>query len=225
MSAPVAPWVVDGEAMVAVVPCSRTCGPLPAGIHPVPGLALVIAARYVDSPVGPYRELAIGQFARLGLRLGWCFTTMVVDSAEARLGGRVNWGFPKELGQLVWDADGEHRELQWVDRGVTVRGTATRLTVPFMLPLRALQRRADGPVVVPGRLRGWGRAGSVWLDADADDPLAPLAGRHRGAHVGGLRFVARPARVPIGLNATLLAPLRAPEPALSCATPGRLAQR
>lgn len=220
MTAPVAPWVVDGEAMVALVPCRMPIGVPPTGIRPTPGLALVVAARYQDSSVGPYLELAIGQPARLGLRPGWSFTTMVVDSAPARLGGRLNWGFPKELGQLVWDADGHDRELRWVDRGVTVRGTASRFTVPVVLPVRALQRRNDGPVVVPGLLRGLGRLGSVWIDTADDDELAPIAGRHRGAHVGGLRLVTRPARSPIGLASTLLAPLRAPEPALSCAAPG-----
>jgi hypothetical protein len=220
VTAPAAPWVVDGEAMVALVPCSVSVGDLPTGISAMPGLALVVAARYLDSPVGPYLELAVGQPARLGPRPGWCFTTMVVNNPEARLGGRVNWGFPKDVGELVWDADGPHHELRWLDRDVTVRGTASRFSMPVYLPIRSLQRRADGPVVVPVRLRGWGRAGSVWVDTADGDDLAPLRGRHRGAHVGGLRLVTRPARAPIGLTSTLLAPLRAPEPALSCAAPG-----
>ena len=50
--------------------------------------------------------------------------------------------------------DGDVRELRWVDRDITVRGVASRVPLPFLLPLRAVQRRNDGPVVVPGRLQG-----------------------------------------------------------------------
>ena len=37
--------------------------------------------------MGPYRELAVGQPACLGARLGMCMTTMVVTSVDSRLGG------------------------------------------------------------------------------------------------------------------------------------------
>jgi hypothetical protein len=53
-----------------------------------------------------------------------------------------------------------------------------------------------------------------------DDALAALNGNHRGAHISALRLVVRPARKPVGVASTLLAPLRAPEPALSSTLPG-----
>ena len=68
-------------------------GELPDGLRPIPGPCSITAARYDDSPVGPYRELAVGQPARLGARLGMCITTMAVTSVDSRLGGRMNWGF------------------------------------------------------------------------------------------------------------------------------------
>jgi hypothetical protein len=193
---------------------------LPPGVHRIPGPALVVANRITTSPVGPYLELGIAVPARVGARPGWCFTTMVVDNAEARLGGRLNWGFPKELGRLVWRQDGDERELRWVDRDLCIRGVPRHLVGPMIVPLRALQRRGDGPVVVPGRLRALARLARVSIYTPPDDPLAPLVGRHPGVHLAGARFVVKPARHPVGFASTLIAPLRVPEPALSCSAPG-----
>ena len=49
-------------------------------------------------------------------RIGICVTTMVVTSVDARLGGRVNWGFPKELGTVSWLEEGDDRILRWEER-------------------------------------------------------------------------------------------------------------
>jgi hypothetical protein len=140
---------------------------------------------------------------------------MAVTSTDARVGGRVNWGFPKELATLRWTVDGDARRMEWLERGIVISGEPSSVVVPAFVPMRTLQRRSDGPVVVPGRLSGRARLGRVTLETTPGDPLATLAGRHRGVVVRGLRFVVAPARVPAGLMSTLLAPLRAPEPALS----------
>lgn len=190
-------------------------GGLPDGLRPLPGPCSINATRFDDSPVGPYRELAVAQPARLGARVGMCVTTMVVTSVDARLGGRVNWGFPKELGTLVWLDEGDDRILRWEERDIVVRATPVGPPLPVLLPLRALQRRADGLVSVRGHLRGRGRMAHIRVDIPSDDGLAGLAGRHLGLMVSGLRLVMQPARRPVGLAATLRAPLRAPEPALS----------
>lgn len=137
---------------------------------------------------------------------------MVVDSPESRLGGILNWGFPKQLGTLSWSSEGRIRELRWEERGIVVRGEATRAVLPALVPVRALQRRTDGPVVVPGRLRGLARVARVTVEAPADDDVAPLAGDHLGVVVAGMRFVVRPARHPAGVTTSLRAPLRAPDP-------------
>lgn len=194
-----------------------TPGGIPDGIGRLPGPCSLSATRFDDSPVGPYRELAVAQPAHLGARPGMCVTTMVVTSVDARLGGRVNWGFPKELGTLVWLAEGDVRVLRWEERGIVVRASPTGPPLPVLCPLRSLQRRADGMVSVRGHFRGRGRIARVDVDVPADDPLAGLAGRHRGLMVSGMRLVVHPARHPTGLTATFRAPLRAPEPALSLA--------
>jgi hypothetical protein len=214
---PHAPWVLGGESILALASVKETLGDLPDELHRVPGPSSITAARYDDSPVGPYRELAVGQPAHLGARLGVCITTMAVTSVDSRLGGRFIWGFPKELGTIVWLDEGEDRVVRWEERNIVVRASPVGPPLPVFLPLRALQRRADGLVSVRGHARGRGRIARVEVEVPADDPLAGLAGRHRGLMVAGMRLLVNPARRPVGLTATLRAPLRAPEPALTWA--------
>lgn len=216
--APHAPWALSGECVVGFAPCRRsTRSALPEGIHPLPGPEIISAASFDCSTTGAYLELAVGEPAHLGARPGWCITTMAVNSVASRLGGRLNWGFPKELGVLEWSADGDERTLYWNERNIVVRGVPSGPAFPVLLPLRALQRRADGPVVIPGHLRGRARLARVTVEAPVGDPLAHLAGRHRGVLISSLRLAVDPARHPAGRRATLLAPLRAPEPALTWA--------
>jgi len=213
--APHAPWALAGECLLTWVSDGTGDRGLPDGLRRLPGPGLAIAAKYDDSPVGPYLELAIGAPARLGVRAGVCITTMVVDSPASRIGGRLNWGFPKEVGTLRWSADGEERVLRWKERDIVLRAVPAGPAVPMVLPLVALQRRSDGPVVVRGRIRGLARLARVEVSVPPDDPWAGSAGVGRGTLVAGLRMVVSPARHPKGLTATLRAPLRAPEPALS----------
>lgn len=180
----------------------------------MPGPALVVATRYTSSPVGAYLELALSIPARLGMRLGWCMVCAVTDRQDARIGGRLNWGFPTEMGQLRWCSDGDERELAWEDRGLVVRGRGRGMQVPMALPARSLQQRDDGPVVVPGRLWGRFQRARIEVEVEPGDQLAWLNGPHRGVLVSGLNHVVREARHPIGLTATLQAPSRAPEAAL-----------
>lgn len=175
----------------------------------MPGLALVSAARYTSSPVGPYLELMVAVPARLGLRMGWCATTVVTNRQDARIGGCLNWGFPIQMGNLFWHSRDDERELVWEDRDLTVRGRARGFRVPLAAPVRALQERGDGPVVVPGSLWGRVRPAALAVQTFPGDDLSWLAGRHPGVLVSGLHQVVREARHPAGLTATLRAPSRA----------------
>src|SRR4051794_26597256 len=227
---PDAPWALVGDAVIAVVGGSRRGGRsgsnagLPKGVRRLPGPAIVAAVRYTESPVGPFLELAVAEPARLGLRPGLCFTTSVVSASSARVGGRIGWGFPRELGRLQWSNDDGTMGLWWDDRDVSLlteaaggrgRPRAAPGWLPVFLPVRGLQRRSDGPVVVHGHVRGRLRFGRVTIAAPEDDPLGWLAGTHRGVVIAAGRFLLRPARRPTGLFSTLRAPLRAAEPALS----------
>jgi hypothetical protein len=220
VTAPVAPWALSGEAMVVFVRRGRPRRSLPDGLAPLPGPVAIVAARYDGSPVGPYLELAVAEPARLGPRPGWCVTTMAVDLPEARSGGRLNWGYPKELASLEWSSEEGTSILRWPERGIVIGGTPTRVVAPVLVPLRTVQRRDDGPVVVPGGLRGIARLARMTVEIPPDDPLGYLARAHaRGVHIASLHLHVQPARHPRGWASSFRAPLRAPSPALSMTLP------
>ena len=176
---------------------------------------MVTASRFTESPVGPYLQLAVAVPARLGGRLGWCVTHLVVDHQDARTGARLNWGFPAELGTLRWNEDGPMRELRWEDRELVVRGIGRGPKVPMAVPHRELQHRGDGPVMVPDRLLGLFRFGTIRIEGFAGNDLSALTGRHLGTLVAGANRVVREARTPVGLIAPLRAPAGVTEPLLS----------
>ena len=195
------PWLLRGEGLLAwcASPASAQVT-LPPGLSSVPGPAAVVAMRYDDSPVGPYRELSVVVPARLGLRPGVCVVAMAVTSPEARLACRRLWGLPAEVGALRWEADGPDRRMVWDGRGIAVHGRPSGPAVAALLPVRSLQWREGGPTVAPRRLRA--RVGParcrVEVDED-DDPLAWVAGEHRGLLLQGARIVAAAARRPAGV--------------------------
>ena len=179
----------------------------------MPGPVLVAGALYDDSPVGPFVELAVAVPARVGLRPGYAVVAAAVNVPSARLGYRVNWGLPAELGTLQWEAEADTRRVTWEERGLSVSLECKRVSFPALVPVRAVQRRADGPVVIPRRVRARGRFGRTVVDLPPEDRLADLAGPHPGVLLSGARFVVRPARRPAGILSSLRAPLTVPEPA------------
>jgi len=211
---PFAPWIMRGESIVGAARLRGRRSWLPDGLAVMPGPALVLATRFTESPVGPYLRLAIAEPARLGMRPGWTLTTVVVDSVHARVGEQLNWGIPAELGTLRWSSRDNERELLWEERQVGVGVACRGPRIPVKVPLRSLQERDDGPVVVPGRIGGMARFGPVTVTVSSRDELDWASGRHRGFLVTGLQQIMREARHPIGLRSTLLAPQRAPNPVL-----------
>lgn len=190
--------------------------PLPAGVQPLPGPAFVFGVRYTDSPVGPYLEFGVARFGRLGLRPGLCQTVGVVSVAPAKVGARLNWGFPAELGELTWAAGADGATVvRWEDRGVALRAVPWGVSLPAVLPMRGVQHRGDGPVLVPRRLAALLRFARVEVLVPEGDPLACVAGRHGGAVLSGARLLVRPARHPSGVLSSFRAPLREVEPGLS----------
>jgi len=212
---PAAPWSLSGEVVVAFAPrpAGGDAGALPAGLTPLPGPAVVWAGHWAQTPVGPFSELAVAVPARLGLRPGLCITMSVVNNADARLAGRLGWGMPRQLGSLRWLALGPQRTLTWSERGIEVQADVRPGAGPFTKALRGLQRRGDGPVVVPARLSGWIRRARVTIDVPSADGLEPLAGSRRGWVISGRTLVLEPSRRPTGLLRTLLAPTAPPETA------------
>ena len=98
--APLAPWALAGESIVGLARWQGAPPVFPVGLTRMPGPSLVAATRYTDSPVGAFVELIIGHPARLGLRFGWMISESIVTAEDARIGGRLNWGFPSERADL-----------------------------------------------------------------------------------------------------------------------------
>ncbi len=219
-------WALLGEGIVAVVRRrSVRRMPLPKGLHRMPGPVLVVGERFVDSPVGPFLSLRVGEPARMGLRLGWYFGTSVVNNADARKLGRQYWGFPHELGTLRWNSEANTRSLTWEERGIQLEAEVAGRGLPILCSVRTLQHRTDGPVVIPSRLRALARRSTVALSFGPDDPLAGLGGSHFGFTLSGLLIRRHSARVGFGLFSTLRAPLRGPDPGVVGMTGGALTAR
>lgn len=223
---PSAPWRLVGECVLAWVRAPRELRALlPAGVGVLPGRAALVGVSYQDSPVGPYLELSLALPARLGLRPGLCVVFQVVSLPAARTAYRSNWGLPATVGPLSWWADGHERVLRCDEPGIEVRGHPVGPAFPALVPVRSVQRRADGPVVLPRRFLSLVRLArtTVTVADDADGHAGigfhGLAGTHPGTVLAGARILARPARHPFGLWSSLRAPLVAPEPALASLAP------
>ena len=226
------PWRMRGETILAWARMKRTTRrslsrSLPQGVRMLPGLpAVVVGVAYQDSPVGPYHELAIGVFGRIGLRPGLSAVLQVVDAPEARKVYRQHWGLPTDLGTFLWSRDDDERTMRWEERGVVLRGVPVGFRIPMGVPMRSVQRRSDGPVVLPRRL--WCLMRLARTTVEVAEPLNEqeidldwLAGPHPGAMLNHMRIVAGLARHPTGALSSLRAPLvprTSAEPALSAAS-------
>lgn len=223
MSEPEAPWRLLGEAIVCSARVPRSVrrslrSSLPAGVRLLPGLpAVVIGAAYQTSPVGEFHELTIALPGRIGLRPGLHAVIQVVDSADARRAFRSLWGLPTDLGTFLWSRDGDERAVRWQERGVVARASSTRLRLPVVAVLRSVQRRHDGPVVLPRRMFALARPARVTIEvaepmSGQEVDLAWLEGRHPGVVLHGMRMVAGAARHPAGALSSLRAPSLASRP-------------
>jgi hypothetical protein len=186
---------------------------------------LVFAERFVDSPCGPYLSLSIAQPARLGVHPGFYFSTSVLNNGNARRLGRQYWGYPHELGVLHWISEGSQRGIFWEERGLEVRAEVIGRPLPVLVPGRSMQRRTDGPVINPIRLKALARRARVGLITPEEDSFAPINGFHRGFTLSGMVVRRNPARRPAGLFAMFRVPLRAPEPGVLGAFPPQLREQ
>jgi hypothetical protein len=223
------PWRMRGESILAWARMRKSdrrqlVSMLPRGVKVLPLLpAAVVGVAYQDSPVGPYHEFAIGVFGRIGLRPGLCVVLQVVDAPEARKVYRQEWGLPTDLGTFLWSRDGDERSMRWEERGIMLRGEPVGFRIPIGLPMRSVQRRSDGPVVLPRRLWCLMRLSRATIEvaeplSEQEVELGWLAGRHPGALLNHMRMVAGLARHPTGALSSLRAPSTArpsAEPALS----------
>jgi len=172
---PPPPWRLPARSVVWL---SRGAAPLPGA----PALPVTVGAvvEYLDSPVGPYREVFAGTLLR---RLGLPAVHVpfiAVDSLPSLRAGRVHWALPKTLAVFSGDvADRVRAEGEGWSIDVAVRAGGPRL--PAAAPVESRQDGWRTLVTV----RGTVRAAVVTVDA-----IGPALGGWlgQGRHPG---FVAR----------------------------------
>ncbi|MDX2163553.1 MAG: acetoacetate decarboxylase family protein [bacterium] len=114
-----APWTLRGDAWVLFYAFPRQFSERPGVFvrHPRARARLHIGAvawvDYAETNVGPYRELLIvpGLFTGVDGRWGATISRIYVDSAASVVGGRGNWGIPKDLAafDMQREANGTER--------------------------------------------------------------------------------------------------------------------
>jgi hypothetical protein len=187
---PPAPWTLRGEGWVLPfrLPTSvaREVTHLPdhRASELRGGIAVLMLVDYASSPVGPYRELLTfpGMLPFADGRSHPTIDRIVVDSHRSVLGGRANWGIPKELGSFSWNRHGAGRGTDQIEVAiddVTVARFTVRSVGPHAPALlsslpgfaRTVAQERDGTTFVT-KLSGHGRvaaaiARDVWIDQDA----------------------------------------------------------
>lgn len=126
------------------------------------GLGSLTWMDYRESPVGPYREILFvpGMFALDGRR-DFSISRIFVDSLTSVIGGRANWGIPKDLADFQRDvrADGTEFLSAHVDGREIAHlishavGPAIPIDTGFM-PLTMMQRMDGRLFYTPLTLRG-----------------------------------------------------------------------
>ncbi|MDQ3815544.1 MAG: acetoacetate decarboxylase family protein [Armatimonadota bacterium] len=154
---PPPPWHLTGTAVL-----------LPCGWRSA--LSLI---RYDDSPVGPYNELALGVLTRHGPSV----IGMWVTSEASLIGGRANWGYPKQLANLRWEREGERVVFQANGRVWQVRpwGPVISLGLKLWTVQILNDQRVRVPLHVQGRARlaFQGRRWALFIEPFELDVLAP----------------------------------------------------
>lgn len=195
-----APWRTRCQVVTWYHPANAAAiEAFPHAIRP-DAVALVAWAlvRYIDTPVGPYSEVAATLMPENGDYGHIPF--IVVDSLPSIVGGRVNWLLPKALARFDWSDDGlsvtatadAPAEPTW---RIAVRCSPSGGTTPTTLPSRVAQASTDGVVGrADGTMNGSLTSATVEVDGHADGPLAALLqpGTYDGALMSDCTFEVGP---------------------------------
>jgi len=184
---PPAPWACRVRAVLWL---QRAPSPLPAGspfAARARGQVLGALVDYLDSPVGPYREVLVGQRLH-GLGLPVLHVPFIaVDSLASVHGGRAHWDLPKAVATFRGDLpDTTVTGDGW---SVSVRASARGPRLPVVGPLRTEQGRG----VATTRLHGTARLARVEVSATGPTLSGWLGtGRRTGLVAEGRMVVGRP---------------------------------
>ena len=178
------PWHCRVRAVVWV---QRGRCPLPPGAPPARGVTLGAVVEYLDSPVGPYREVFAGPLLRGHLLPVVHVPFIAVDSLPSVHGGRAHWSLPKTTGTFTGDITAGHVTGQGWSVEVAARARGPRL------PLRGPLRNRQAAQVATISLRGRGRLARVRVRADGPTLSGWLgSGTHPGLVAEGRMVVRAP---------------------------------
>ena len=182
-STPPPPW----DCRVRAVVWLQRGAPPEVDGPPVLPLTVGAVVEYLDSPVGPYREVFAGPVVRGRGRPAVSVPFIAVDSLPSVHGGRVHWGLPKAVAQFAGDLD----DVAVTGDGWSVGARATPVGPP--LPLVASFANAQAAGRAPVRVRGRGRLARVRVDATGPTLSGWLgSGTHLGVVGTGRLVVGRP---------------------------------
>lgn len=102
---------------------------LPAGMELVePGRADLFCAYFPENVyTGAYHEAGLFVHIKVGRRRGIFCPWMILDDDRAMIIGRELLGYPKKLGEITWDNDGERIVARASRRGTTLIEMDARL--------------------------------------------------------------------------------------------------
>ena len=185
-----APWHCRVRAVVWV---QKATAPLPSG-SPYAGQVLPLTfgavVDYLETPVGPYREVFAGPLLRRAGRPLAHIPFIAVDSLASVHGGRAHWQLPKAMASFSGDIGAGHAAVTGDGWTVLVGSTSYGPRLPVVSPFGS----AQGGRTTPVDLRGRGRLARVEVTATGPTLTGWLgSGRHPGMVAEG-RMVVHPAR-------------------------------
>ena len=176
-STPAPPWECRVRAVVWV---QRAPSPLPSSFRyagRVRPVTLGAVVDYLDSPVGPYREVFAGPLLRGTVLPVVHVPFIAVDSLPSVHGGRVHWSLPKTVAQFAGDVGSGEVTATGNDWSVAVEATPRGPRLPLRGPLVNAQTEQRAVV----SLRGRGRLARVHVAAQG---LVLAGWLGTGAHPG-----------------------------------------
>lgn len=152
-------------------------------------LTLGAVVDYLDTPVGPYREVFAGPLLRGALLPGVHVPFIAVDSLPSVQGGRAHWGLPKALAEFTGDVGAGRATATGAGWSVAVDAVACGPRLPLLGRLHDDQGRGRAAIA----LRGRGRPARVRVVASGPTLTGWLgAGSHPGVLAEGRMRVHEP---------------------------------
>jgi hypothetical protein len=188
-STPGPPWACRVRAVIWV---QRATAPLPQGSRwagRVRALTLGAVVNYLESPVGPYREVFAGPLLRGSLLPVVHVPFIAVDSLPSVHGGRTHWALPKSVARFAGEVGAGEVTANGEQWSVSVSARQHGPGLPLRGPLGNAQAGRRAGVL----LRGRGRLARVRVAADGPSLSGWLGhGTHLGVVAQGRMVVQAP---------------------------------